>query len=203
MSGLVATVVAAGYPVAALVVMLESLGAPLPGETLIIALGAAAGTNTGTGGSSLLPLFLALWAGSVIGDNIGYFLGRRYGAAAVWRLGRHVGLTEPRLARLEEQYRRFGAAVVMVARFFIILRQLNGILAGSFGLAWWRFLAANAIGAALWVGFWLYFSARLSAEALSIIGHLHGFKLVGLALAAVAALAGLALWRLRRRRART
>ena len=51
-------------------------------------------------------------------------------------------------------FRRYGGAVVLVARFFALLRQLNGIVAGTVGMVWWRFLSYNAVGAALWVSAW-------------------------------------------------
>ncbi|MFZ0176571.1 MAG: VTT domain-containing protein, partial [Pseudolabrys sp.] len=67
-----------------------------------------------------------------------------------------------------EIFSHYGSATVLVARFFPVLRQLNGIVAGVLGMSWWRFLLFNAIGAALWVGAWVfivYFSAHTAAAA--------------------------------------
>jgi membrane protein DedA with SNARE-associated domain len=183
MSSLIPYIVQSGVPVVVLVVGLESLGLPLPGETLMIALGTAAGAEH----IDVAGLFFAVWAGAIIGDNIGYFIGRRYGKRAILKFGRPSGLTEARLARFEAHFQRYGVFVVLIARFFIILRQLNGIIAGSLELPWWRFLAANMIGAGLWVGFWLYASSYFSSHFVGLAQRLHGLKLVLLAVIAIAA----------------
>ncbi|MFZ0649625.1 MAG: VTT domain-containing protein [Pseudolabrys sp.] len=69
---------------------------------------------------------------------------------------------------LKKNFSHYGSVTVLVARFFPVLRQLNGIVAGVLGMSWWRFLLFNAIGAALWVGAWVfivYFSAHTAAAA--------------------------------------
>ena len=87
----------------------------------------------------------------MLGDNIGYAVGRFGGRRLIVRYGARIGLTESRLAMVEAFFQRHGGEVVLVARFFAVLRQLNRIVAGSVGMGWWRFLAYNAVGAALWV----------------------------------------------------
>ncbi len=177
MSDLIPYVLQYGTPLVVLIVSLESLGLPLPGETLMIALGATAGA----GEVSVTGLFFAVWAGSVLGDNMGYLIGRRFGRRAILALGRHSGLTEDRLARFEAPFQRYGVLVVLVARFFIILRQLNGIIAGSLEMPWWRFFAANVVGAGLWAGFWLFASSYFSAHIVGLMHNLHDARLVLLA----------------------
>ncbi|WP_227815285.1 DedA family protein [Nitrogeniibacter aestuarii] len=164
----------AGLPVVTAVVALEAIGAPLPGESLIIALGAALGHAH----QSIVPAFFALWLGAVIGDSLGYAIGRRLGRHALLKHGGRIGLTEARLARAEALFARWGVGVVVVARFFVFLRQLNGVLAGSLGLPWWRFLAANMVGGALWVGVWLTLSDKVSGALVEVLKHLPGLKLV-------------------------
>lgn len=190
------TLVQYGYPVVVLVIALESLGAPLPGETLMIALAAAAGA----GHFDIRILFAAIWAGSVLGDNAGYLIGRRWGQRAIDLFGKRIGLVESRYRLMRRRFRRYGVLAVAFARFFIVFRQLNGVMAGSLGLPWWRFLLANMVGAALWAGFWLYVGASASGRLIAYAHHAHTAKLVFIAIAAVAAL-GLAViaWRLRRR----
>ena len=77
---------------------------------------------------------------------------------------------------------------MLVARFFALLRQLNGIVAGSVGMSWWRFLAYNAVGAALWVSAWgigaYYFGETLGHRRRSFHGY--GTGLIALALIAAA-----------------
>jgi len=129
---------------------LETLGLPLPGESALIAASAAAGAGK-------LPIYGVLgaaWIGSVLGDNIGYLIGRNVGRRAVISHGARIGITEQRYAKVESIIARYGFAVVIVARFVVLLRQLNGLVAGSAGMPWRRFIFANIIGAALWVGFW-------------------------------------------------
>jgi membrane protein DedA with SNARE-associated domain len=78
-------------------------------------------------------LFFA-WLGAVLGDNIGYVIGKILGRAAVLRYGEKIGLTPHRLQKIEEVFARFGLATVAFARFVNILRQLNGVVAGTLNI---------------------------------------------------------------------
>lgn len=153
----------AEYGVAALfvTVTLESLGAPLPGESAIVA--AAAGAALGK--VSIVHVALTAFLGSVLGDNIGYLIGRRFGRPVILRYGRRLGITEAAVARAENIMRRRGPIIVVVARFVVLLRQLNGLVAGTSRMPWTHFLAANVVGAALWVGVWTTLAYRLGREA--------------------------------------
>jgi membrane protein DedA with SNARE-associated domain len=131
-------------------VMLESFGVPLPGEGLLI----AAALLASKGYMHILPILLLAWLGAVAGDNIGYGIGRFAGRFLVLKYGRIVLLTERRLGNVEAFFRKYGAPVVIGARFFEGLRQFNGIVAGVAGMAWVRFLTYNVIGAFLWTCFW-------------------------------------------------
>lgn len=147
-----------------LILAFESLGAPLPGETLLI----FASVLAHRGEMSLPALLIFAWAGSVLGDNIGYLIGKTICRATITRYGGKIGLTDARINTVEEIFSHYGSVTVLVARFFPVLRQLNGIVAGALGMSWWRFLLFNAIGAALWVGAWVfivYFSAHTAAAA--------------------------------------
>jgi len=86
----------------------------------------------------------------VIGDNVGYAIGRFGGRRLIARLG----VPRNRLERVQCFFRRYGGALVVVARFFEVFRQLNGVGAGLLSMRWWPFLACNAVGAGLWVGVW-------------------------------------------------
>jgi membrane protein DedA with SNARE-associated domain len=100
------------------------------------------------------PVLLIAWVAAVTGDNIGYGIGRFGGRKLVLGHGRYLLITEQRLQKAEGFFRKYGGGVVVVARFFAVLRQLNGIVAGTVKMSWHRFLVYNILGAALWVGFW-------------------------------------------------
>ena len=159
-----------GYAAVGGALLLESFGLPLPGETMLIA-GAALAAE---GELHLAPLLTLAWLAAVFGDNLGFAIGRFGGRRLVVRYGGAIGITESRLSRVEAFFRRHGGEVVLVARFFAVVRQLNGIVAGTVGMGWWRFLAYNSVGAALWVGAWglgvYYFGQTLE----QVVARLHG-----------------------------
>lgn len=142
----------ASYGVAALFVLifLESLGAPVPGETAII----AASSLAAEGQLNLPHALIAIFCGAVLGDCTGYAIGRSGGHALLTRYGPRFKLTAERLKQLEDLFRSRGVYIVMTARFVVLLRQLNGIIAGSVRMPWQRFLPANIVGATLWTLVW-------------------------------------------------
>jgi membrane protein DedA with SNARE-associated domain len=146
-------------------VTLEALGAPLPGESAIIAASAAAAA----GKLSITWVVLAAFVGSVIGDNIGYLIGRKLGRPVILRHGARFGVTDAALARAEDIVRRRGPFIVVIARFIVLLRQLNGLVAGTTKMPWPRFLAANMVGAALWVGLWTTLAYKLGRREAEIV----------------------------------
>ena len=128
------------------VVYLESFGAPLPGETGVI----AAALLAARGDLSIVAVFLAVYCGAVLGDSTGYLIGRVGGRRLLERFGPYVKLTPERLAKIEAQMPYKGFYLVMIARFLPVLRQLNGLIAGSVNMPWHRFIVAQMIGALLW-----------------------------------------------------
>jgi membrane protein DedA with SNARE-associated domain len=155
------------------VLAIEAIGAPVPGESLLI----FASVLAGRGEMSLPALLIFAWVGSVIGDNLGFLIGRKLGRKTVLRYGAKVGLTNERFSKIEITYVRYGSATVLFARFFSILRQLNGIVAGILGMSWWRFVLFDAVGAALWVTVWVFLPAYFS-EHLAFIVTLAHHKIV-------------------------
>jgi membrane protein DedA with SNARE-associated domain len=186
-----------GYAAVFGALLLESFGLPLPGEAMLIA-GAALAAE---GELHLLPLLVCAWLAAVLGDNIGFAIGHFGGRRLIVRHGARIGITEPRLARVEMFFQRYGGGVVLVARFFALLRQLNGIVAGSVGMSWWRFLAYNAVGAALWVGAWGFGAYRFGQSLGHAMGRIHGLGYVLGLLALILLVAGIALHGWRRGRA--
>jgi membrane protein DedA with SNARE-associated domain len=181
------------YGVAAVtvIVTLEALGAPLPGETVLI----FAAILAGRGDMSLPALLIFAWMGAVLGDNIGYAIGKKLGRPAVSRYGARIGLNPARFAAVERVFARFGAATVAFARFINILRQLNGIVAGILGMEWRRFLLFNALGGAAWVVLWVLGTFYLSEHIASITWLVHRLGVLGAVTFALFVALALLLWR--------
>jgi len=156
------------------ILAIEAVGAPGPGESLLI----FASVLAGRGEMSLSALLVSAWVGSVIGDNLGYLIGRKLGRTTVLRYGAKVGLTDERFRGIESTYIRYGYVTVVFARFFSVLRQINGILAGILGMSWWRFALFDAVGAALWVMVWVFAPAYFSEHLTVIIALAHHTKVV-------------------------
>lgn len=188
-----------GYLAVFVALFLEDFGVPMPGETLLIA-GALYATQ---GHFSIELLMVVAWAAALLGDNVGYAIGRFGGRALVLRFGRYVLLTHERLAYAEGFFARRGGVIVVFARFFEILRQLNGVVAGIVGMRWWRFVLYNALGAALWVGFWSTLFFELGRQGRHIGFLFKRYEPFALALLAVVGAAAIVLHIVRaRRRAR-
>jgi membrane protein DedA with SNARE-associated domain len=156
LSHLESLVSAYGLPALFVSVTLEALGAPLPGESaILIASGAAA-----AGKLDIYAVAATAFVAAVLGDNIGYLLGRKLGRPVITRYGARFGMTDAAFEKVEAVARRRGPLMVVFARFVVVLRQLNGIVAGTTRMPWPIFLVANATGAALWVGVWTTLAYR-------------------------------------------
>ena len=130
----------------AVIVGLESLGVPLPGETILILASVYAATHDG----NIAMVIAAATVGAIVGDNIGYFIGREFGYRLVLKFGSYLGLTEGRIKLGQYLFQKYGGTVVFFGRFFAVLRFLAAFLAGVNQLAWHRFLVANALGGLVW-----------------------------------------------------
>jgi membrane protein DedA with SNARE-associated domain len=189
------------YGSAAVFVILtfESLGLPLPGESLLV----VAAILAGRGEISFPGLLLSAWGGAVIGDNIGYLIGRTLGRTLLRRYGQKVGIKPESLQKVEAVFARYGAVAVGFARFVNILRQLNGVVAGALEMHWLKFLVFNALGGAGWVVAWTTAGYCLGRNDTKIEALVYKLGAYGLVTAVV--LAGLAIgfiW-YRSRRAKT
>lgn len=175
-----------GYWAVFAVVMVESFGIPAPGQTIIMA-GALLASQ---GEFHIAAVLLTAWLAAVIGDNIGYGIGRFGGRRLVLHHGRYVGIRTRHLTRVEHFFDRFGGAVVVMARFVDVLRQLNGVVAGTSGMRWWRFLLFNALGAALWVNLWglgVYYLGQHMNSVIAVFKRYEPY-LIGVGVVAFAAL---------------
>jgi membrane protein DedA with SNARE-associated domain len=189
-----------GYFAVGIGILLEDFGLPTPGETLLIS-GAVVASE---GALNIWTLLLTAWAAGVVGDNIGYIIGRSGGHRLMLRFGGYVGITADKLRRVEDFFARYGSVVVAFARFVVVLRQFNGIVAGTLAMPWWEFFALNAIGAALWVGFWGGLSYQLGKRIYLLSHHMTALQPYIYAAGGVAVIAiiGYLVWRARRNRRR-
>jgi membrane protein DedA with SNARE-associated domain len=136
-----------GYWVVFLIIMLESAGVPLPGETVLILASVYAGA---TGGLSLSLIIICAAAGAILGDNIGFWIGRRWGAKFLLRYGKFIHLPEKRLKLGQYLFTKHGAKIVFFGRFVAFLRVLAALLAGVNKYHWPQFLLFNAAGGITW-----------------------------------------------------
>jgi membrane protein DedA with SNARE-associated domain len=139
-----------GYLAVIGLVFIEDFGVPVPGETILI----LAAVYAGTGRLNIVLVALLGFVGAVAGDNVGFAIGHFGGRPLIERYGRYIFLTRDRVDRATGFFVRHGGWIIIVARFIEGLRQANGIIAGISGIHWAKFLAFNAIGAALWVAVW-------------------------------------------------
>jgi membrane protein DedA with SNARE-associated domain len=150
-----------GYVFIFLCVMLESIGLPLPGESLLIAAAIYAAT---THHLDIFILVAVAAAGAISGDQIGYFVGRGIGFRILARCGHKIGLSNERLDLGRFLFRRYGGAIVFFGRFVAILRTFAALLAGANRMPWHTFLLWNALGGIVWTS--LYgFAAYLLGDA--------------------------------------
>ncbi|MBB1155616.1 MULTISPECIES: DedA family protein [Amycolatopsis] len=139
------------YLLVGLVVMVESLGIPLPGEIVLVSAALLASSHSG-----LNPLWIGVLAsaGAIIGDSIGYLIGKKGGkrlfAWAGRKFPKHFG--PDHIASAEKMFHKRGMWAVFFGRFVAVLRILAGPLAGSLNMHYPRFLVANALGGIVWAG---------------------------------------------------
>src|SRR5579859_7514704 len=136
-----------GYPAVAIFVMIESSGIPFPGETMLLLAAFYAGATH----QLQIPIVIACAAfGAIIGDNIGYVIGRTGGRAIVVRFGKYVFLKPEHLDRAEAYFANHGDKTVFFGRFIAVLRAWAAFLAGVNHMHWRTFLFYNAAGGILW-----------------------------------------------------
>ena len=150
-----------GYPVLFLGVLLENAGIPVPGETAILIAGFMASPAGGARFSLGLVIALAFLA-AVLGDNVGFWLGRRLARPRLQSGRRFLVLTPGAMRMAEGHFERYGTWTVFFGRFVTGLRVVVALAAGTAGMPWSRFLLANATGALVW------------ASAVALVGYFFG-----------------------------
>jgi len=123
------------------------MGLPLPGETILILGAIYAGTYHDL---NIWGVLAAAAAGAIVGDNIGYWVGRTFGYSLLLRFGRYLGISNQRIKLGQYLFLRHGGKVVFVGRFIAVLRVLAAFLAGANRMEWRAFVLANAAGGILW-----------------------------------------------------
>jgi membrane protein DedA with SNARE-associated domain len=146
-----------GYWAIFVVVALESAGVPLPGETMLVGASIYARLSNAL---SIEAIVFAAAAGAIVGDNLGYWIGREFGIKFLERHGRHIGLGPEKLRLGQYLFYKWGGAIVFLGRFVALLRILAALLAGANRLPAWRFFFYNATGGVFWAmvfGFGAYY----------------------------------------------
>jgi membrane protein DedA with SNARE-associated domain len=159
-----------GLPLLFAVVMLESFGIPLPGETALIAFGVLASQ----GHYSIVAVIAVAAAAAIIGDNLGYeLIGRKGGRRLFERWGPLRRRAERILPPTEELMAKHGGKVVFFGRFITVLRYTAAWVAGIAGMPWRKFLFWNAAGGICWatlVGLVSYYAGGAAADAIQRYG---------------------------------
>ncbi|MDT0573250.1 DedA family protein [Streptomyces sp. DSM 3412] len=139
------------YLLVGLVIGLESLGIPLPGEIILVSSALLASQH---GKIDPFVLGACATAGAIIGDSIGYAIGRKGGRPLLAKLNRRFPkhFSESNIAVAERSFDRWGMWAVFFGRFIALLRIFAGPLAGVLQMPYWRFLVANVLGGILWAG---------------------------------------------------
>jgi membrane protein DedA with SNARE-associated domain len=175
-----------GYGAVFVVVMMESAGIPMPGETILVSAAIYAGTRHGL---DIRWVIAAAAAGAILGDNIGFWVGREFGEPLLEKWGHLVGLDARKRMLGRYLFARYGGSIVFLGRFVALLRAFAALLAGANGLSPWRFFAFNAAGGIVW------------ATVFGLGGYLLGEGIrrvagpVGWAMLTAVLIGGYALWR--------
>ena len=175
------------------IVCLESAGLWLPGETALI----AAAVYASKGSLSITGVIVVAAAGAIIGDNIGYWIGREGGRRLLARYALLQRFSERVLPAGERFFARHGGKAVFLARFFGGVRVTGAWMAGITRMRWWRFVGWNAAGGIVWavaVGLIAFFAGKAAADALARYGI---YAAIGGAVAFVLLIAALHVWRRR------
>jgi membrane protein DedA with SNARE-associated domain len=173
-----------GYWAVMAFVGVESIGIPLPGETMLIAAAIYAGASQQL---SIELVIAAAIAGAVMGDNIGFGIGFFGGYRLLLRYGRYIGLPQRRVKLARYIFLKHGPKVVFFGRFVSVLRTYAAFLAGTARMPWWRFLVFNAAGGITWaLAYGL--GAFFLGQQLNRVSRPFSFVAAGLAVVAIVVL---------------
>ncbi|MFF0474610.1 DedA family protein [Streptomyces sp. NPDC004284] len=139
------------YVLVAVVIGVESLGIPLPGEIVLVSSALLASQH---GHINPYVLGACATAGAIVGDSIGYAIGRKGGRPLLAKLGRKFPkhFSEANIGLAENSFQKWGMWAVFFGRFIALLRIFAGPLAGVLQMPYWKFLIANVLGGIVWAG---------------------------------------------------
>lgn len=172
-----------GLVVLFFVLMFEAIGVPLPGESALIAASLYAAS---TQEFSILSVVAVAASAAIVGDNIGYLIGRRIGFPLLERYGYLVKLTDARLRIGRYLFLKHGGKIVFFGRFVAFLRTFTALLAGASRMHWSHFLLMNMLGGICWASAFGFGAYLLGAEFHRIAGPA-GFVVLGVAIMLIAA----------------
>jgi len=170
-------------------VAVESAGVPLPGETALVA--AAILATPRQHHYSIVTVIVVAACAAIVGDNIGYWLGRTGGRALLERFGPVRRYADRLLPAGERFFKRHGGKTVFLGRFVAVLRVTAAWLAGITHMTWWRFFLWNAAGGIVWatgVGLLAYYFGKAAADAVQSYGIYALVAIIVVALLGVVAL---------------
>ena len=173
-------------------VAIESAGIPLPGETALITAAVLAHDHYG-----IQWVIVVAAAGAIVGDNIGYWLGRIGGRKLLERFELTRRYSQRALPPAERFFQRHGGKTVFLGRFVAFLRITSAWLAGISRMHWWQFFAWNAAGGIVWAtgtGLLAYWAGQAAADAVQRYGL---YAVAALVILGAAAFVTLRLWRKR------
>jgi membrane protein DedA with SNARE-associated domain len=161
-----------GYPAVTLFIMIESAGIPFPGETMLL----LASFYSAIDNHLSLPIVIACAAlGAIMGDNIGFYVGRTGGKAFIDRYGHYIHLKAKQLERAEKFFAKHGDKTVFFGRFVAVLRAWAAFIAGVNQMKWSTFFIYNATGGIVWAivyGLLGYYAGRIFHNNFSQVEHL-------------------------------
>lgn len=167
-----------GYTAVFVLVACESLGIPLPGETILIAAGVYAGSSHKL---SVWGIFAVAAAAAILGDNIGFLIGDKGGYPLIKRYGHYVRFDDTKIKIGRYIFDRQGAKVVFFGRFVSVLRTYAAFLAGTSQMRWRKFLVWNASGGIVWAAIYSFVPYAVGSSIDKVSSR------VGIVLAGVAA----------------
>jgi membrane protein DedA with SNARE-associated domain len=150
-----------GLVTVALIVGLECIGVPLPGETALLGAAIYAGTKHDL---NIVAVILTAAAAAIVGRIVGYMLGRVFGYWLLLRYGSYVRMTEARIKLGQYLFLRHGGKIVFIAQFVPVLRTFAGIFAGANMMPWRDFLFANVMGSIIWSSTYGYAAYALGRQ---------------------------------------
>ncbi len=140
---------------------------PLPGETILVGAAVLAGTS---GEMDIVNIVAAAAAGAIVGDAVGYVVGRQLGLPFLRKFGRHLRLNDDRLLIGRDLFVKYGNGVVFFGRFVAILRMFAALLAGANGIPAARFFMFNIAGGVCWASLFGFGAYALGSEIYKISG---------------------------------